>query len=104
MRVKNKAVHFSLGSVQTMEINMKESNFGEAALMQAYAPQRQRYSFSSADIVPFFSMRKLRLVFNELAEKESFEYQDFEAFKHHVLSAVAPQLELSKWQAIAARR
>ncbi|WP_371193145.1 hypothetical protein [Glaciecola sp. SC05] len=83
---------------------MKEVNFGEAALLQAYQPQAQGFGHSGPFIVPFFSMRKLRLVFNELADNESFEYANFEAFKHHVLSAVAPQLELSKWQAIAARR
>lgn len=55
-------------------------------------------------IAPFFSMRKLRLVYNELTSSAEFEYSTFDAFKHQVLSSVAPQLELNKWQAIAARR
>lgn len=55
-------------------------------------------------VAPFFSMRKLRLVYNELVGDSSFEYKNFEAFKHQVLSSVAPQVELNKWQGIAARR
>lgn len=83
---------------------MRESNLGEAALLQAYMPESRAFSHGGLSIVPFFSMRKLRLVFNELAGEDNFEYADFDTFKHHVLSSVAPQLELSKWQAIASRR
>ncbi|MFT6268203.1 MAG: hypothetical protein ACJAVV_001008 [Alphaproteobacteria bacterium] len=59
---------------------------------------------TSPYIAPFFSMRKLRLIYNELATSTEFEYTTFDAFKHQVLNSVAPQLELNKWQAIAARR
>ncbi|MGQ8365826.1 hypothetical protein [Glaciecola sp. 1036] len=55
-------------------------------------------------VTPFFSMRQLRLVYNELKGNTEFEYDDFDAFKHNVLSSTVPQLELSKWQTIAARR
>jgi len=58
----------------------------------------------SSGIAPFFSMRKLRLIYNQLHDKKEFEFQSFDAFKHQVLNSVAPQLELNKWQAIAARR
>lgn len=81
---------------------MKELNFGEAALLHAFG--HPAGANGSLSVVPFFSIRKLRLVFNELARSENFEYGDFDAFKHHVLSCATPQLELSKWQAIAARR
>ncbi|MBT1449719.1 hypothetical protein KJ365_02420 [Glaciecola sp. XM2] len=82
---------------------MKETNFGEAALMQAYqySPARGAMGMGA---MPFFSMRKLRLVYNELAESSNFEFTNFEDFKHQVLSSVVPQLELNKWQAIASRR
>ncbi|MFT5997268.1 MAG: hypothetical protein ACI9RV_002879, partial [Glaciecola sp.] len=33
-----------------------------------------------------------------------FEFSNFDAFKYQVLNSVAPQLELNKWQTIAARR
>lgn len=55
-------------------------------------------------VAPFFSMRKLRLVYNQLKTLHGFEYASFDAFKHQVLNAVAPQMELNKWQSIAARR
>lgn len=55
-------------------------------------------------VAPFFSMRKLRLVYNELMGSGEFEFSTFDEFKHQVLNSVAPQLELNKWQAIAARR
>ena len=61
-------------------------------------------SHLNSSIVPFFSIRKLRLIYNELNGSSNFEYHSFDAFKHQVLSAVAPQLELNKWQAIASRR
>ncbi|MDT0594195.1 hypothetical protein [Glaciecola petra] len=56
------------------------------------------------NVAPFFSMRKLRLTYNQLKNSSSFEYGSFDAFKHQVLNAVAPHLELNKWQSIAARR
>ncbi|GLR70163.1 hypothetical protein [Agaribacter marinus] len=55
-------------------------------------------------VAPFFSMRKLRLVYNELMGSRDFEFSNFDDFKQNVLSSVAPQIELSKWQAIASRR
>jgi hypothetical protein len=61
-------------------------------------------SYLNSSIGPFFSIRKLRLIYNELHSTNDFEYQSFDAFKHHVLSAAAPQLELNKWQAISSRR
>lgn len=70
----------------------------------------EKYSTSGSDFAlnhrtaPFFSMRKLRVIYNELADSSGFEYADFDAFKHQILNATAPQLELNKWQAIAARR
>lgn len=57
-----------------------------------------------AGLAPFFSMRKLRLIYNQLVDTKEFEFNSFDAFKHQVLNSVAPQLELNKWQAIAARR
>jgi hypothetical protein len=87
---------------------MKESNLGEAELMQAYqsSAQPRLYGMGSVGIaiVPFFSMRKLRLIYNELADSTNFEFTNFEDFKHQVLSSVVPQLELNKWQAISSRR
>lgn len=61
-------------------------------------------SHLNSSIVPFFSIRKLRLIYNELNGSSSFEYHSFDAFKHQVMSSVAPHLELNKWQAIASRR
>ncbi len=61
-------------------------------------------SFITMGVAPFFSMRKVRLIYNELAGTTDFEFKNFDAFKHRVLNSVAPQLELNKWQAIAARR
>lgn len=61
-------------------------------------------SFIAAGVAPFFSMRKLRLIYNQLTETNEFEFKTFDAFKHQVLNSVAPQLELNKWQAIASRR
>ncbi|MGB3726746.1 MAG: hypothetical protein WA981_13330 [Glaciecola sp.] len=61
-------------------------------------------SSTAGVVAPFFSMRKLRLIFNELNGTEEFEFTTFDDFKHQVLNSVAPQLELNKWQAIAARR
>jgi len=55
-------------------------------------------------IVPFFSIRKLRVIYNELNMTTDFEYSSFDSFKHQVMSSVSPQLELNKWQAIASRR
>ena len=103
---------------------MRESNFAEAELLDAYDKQpmvnliegqhAQRASLMPTSgpvlkngmpqLTPFFSMRKLRLVFNQLADVAGFEYHNFEAFKHHVLSSVSPHIELSKWQSIASRR
>ena len=91
-----------------MRGTMKESNFGEAELAHAYGATASFTLKPSngfiPNVMPFFSIRKLRLVYNELCSDEDFEFKDFEHFKRHVLSSVAPQLELNKWQAIAARR
>jgi hypothetical protein len=62
------------------------------------------YNTAEYNIAPFFSMRKLRLIYNELTNTSEFEFATFDAFKQQVLSSVAPQLELNKWQSIAARR
>ena len=61
-------------------------------------------SSTGAMLTPFFSMRKLRLVYNELSGTSEFEFDNFDEFKQTVLSSSIPQLELSKWQAIASRR
>ncbi len=61
-------------------------------------------SYLNSSIAPFFSIRKLRLIYNELHNTNDFEYHSFDAFKHQVLSAAAPELELNKWQAISSRR
>ena len=58
----------------------------------------------NASIVQFFSIRKLRIIYNELNDTSDFEYPTFDAFKHQVMSSVAPQMEMNKWQAIASRR
>jgi len=65
---------------------------------------RVNKSFSLDSIVPFFSVRKLRVIYNELQGNENFNFLSFEAFKQDVLSSNAPQLELNKWEAIASRR
>ncbi|WP_395343039.1 hypothetical protein PN836_002470 [Ningiella sp. W23] len=89
---------------------MRESNLGEAELISAYSNSAQTspvvnaFGHQYANVVPFFSMRKLRLVFNELSNAADFEFSNFDSFKKHVLSSSAPHLELSKWQAIASRR
>lgn len=54
--------------------------------------------------IPFFSVRKLRIIYNELHELQDFEYHSFDEFEHQVMSSVAPQAELNKWQAISSRR
>ncbi|MEM0910010.1 MAG: hypothetical protein AAGJ37_03490 [Pseudomonadota bacterium] len=61
-------------------------------------------SNAGAFLSPYFSMRKLRMVYNELALADEFEFKNFDEFKQTVLSSPVPQLELSKWQAIASRR
>lgn len=61
-------------------------------------------AFIGSGVAPFFSMRKLRLIYNELTNTSEFDFTNFDDFKHQVLNSVAPQLELNKWQAIAARR
>lgn len=61
-------------------------------------------AIANSNVAPFFSMRKLRLIYNELTGSNEFEFSTFDDFKHQVLNSVAPQLELNKWQAIAARR
>ena len=57
-----------------------------------------------AILTPYFSMRKLKLVYNELLGTNELEFANFDEFKQIVLSSPVPQLELSKWQAIASRR
>ncbi|MFT7259935.1 MAG: hypothetical protein ACI9MS_001797 [Glaciecola sp.] len=66
--------------------------------------ESQLYSYLDKGIVPFFSIRKLRVIYNELNMTSDFEYSSFDSFKHQVMSSVSPQLELNKWQAIASRR
>jgi hypothetical protein len=60
--------------------------------------------YLDTNIVPFFSIRKLRIIYNELHATNDFEYHSFDAFKHQVMSSVAPHMELNKWQSIASRR
>lgn len=57
-----------------------------------------------AILTPYFSMRKLKMVYNELVGTNELEFANFDEFKQTVLSSPVPQLELSKWQAIASRR
>nr|WP_297349336.1 hypothetical protein [uncultured Glaciecola sp.] len=66
--------------------------------------ESQLDSYLNTSIVPFFSIRKLRVIYNELNLTSDFEYPSFDSFKHQVMSSVSPQLELNKWQAIASRR
>jgi hypothetical protein len=66
--------------------------------------ESQLDSYFDTGIVPFFSIRMLRVVYNELNLTSNFEYSSFDSFKHQVLSSVSPQLELNKWQTIASRR
>jgi hypothetical protein len=66
--------------------------------------ESQLDSYLSTGIVPFFSIRKLRLIYNELNETSDFEYHSFDSFKHQVMSSVSPQIELNRWQVIASRR
>jgi hypothetical protein len=61
-------------------------------------------SVISSDIVPFFSVRKLRVIYNELQGNNEFKFNSFEAFKQDVLSSIAPQLELNRWESLASRR
>jgi hypothetical protein len=58
----------------------------------------------SSDVVPFFSVRKLRVIYNELQGNNEFKFNSFEAFKQDVLSSIAPQLELNRWESLASRR
>lgn len=57
-----------------------------------------------AQVVPFFSIRKLRVVYYELQGNAEFGFTSFEAFKQDVLSSIAPQLELNRWESLASRR
>lgn len=82
---------------------MRESVLPATERFGEYSVATQE-SFIASGVAPFFSMRKLRLIYNELINSSEFEYANFDAFKHQILNSVAPQLELNKWQAIAARR
>ncbi len=82
---------------------MRESNFSENGNYGIVSNVNSQQTMIGG-VAPFFSMRKLRLIYNQLIDDTSFEYNDFESFKHQVLNSVAPQVELNKWQAIAARR
>jgi hypothetical protein len=66
--------------------------------------ESQLYSYLDTDIVALFSIRKLRVIYNELNLTSDFKYPSFDSFKHQVMSSGSPQLELNKWQAIASRR
>lgn len=83
---------------------MRESILPNSDFFGEYGPNEAGIMAVEHRIAPFFSMRKLRLIYNELTSCHEFEYSTFDAFKHQVLNSVAPQLELNKWQAIAARR
>lgn len=82
---------------------MTESNYGQN-FSDETVTSNQSIHFDTSLVAPFFSMRKLRLIYNQLNDLSGFEYGTFDEFKHQVLNSVAPQLELNKWQAIAARR
>jgi len=82
---------------------MRESIVAQSTTYQS-SMDSYSYANSTGMMAPFFSMRKLRLIYNELSGSVQFEYHTFDDFKHQVLNSVAPQLELNKWQAIAARR
>ena len=82
---------------------MRESFVTQTSTESEFSGNTNKSNASIA-VVPFFSMRKLRLVYNELMGSGEFEFSNFDEFKHQVLNSVAPQLELNKWQAIAARR
>jgi len=82
---------------------MRESIVAQSTMYQGDI-NNFAYANAAGVTAPFFSMRKLRLIYNELTGSEQFEYHTFDDFKHQVLNSVAPQLELNKWQAIAARR
>lgn len=60
--------------------------------------------YENSIISPMFSIRKLRLVYNELSSSDDFEFNSFDQFKQNILASVSPDIELGKWQAIAARR
>ena len=62
------------------------------------------YNANTHDVVPFFSVRKLRVIYNELQGNQEFKFKSFEAFKQDVLSSIAPQLELNRWESLASRR
>lgn len=82
---------------------MRESIMPAKEQLGEYSVATQE-SYIASGVAPFFSMRKLRLIYNELINSNEFEFTNFDAFKHQVLNSVAPQLELNKWQSIAARR
>jgi hypothetical protein len=63
-----------------------------------------RFTDEEGGLLPFFSVRKLRLIYNELNGTKDFEFSNYDAFKSQVMDSVAPQVELTKWQAIASRR
>ncbi len=79
---------------------MQESTMSD--VYQGYE-QTQGYEGKIA-VAPFFSMRRLRLIYNELQGTTEFNFMNFDDFKHHILASVVPQIELNKWQSLAARR
>lgn len=83
---------------------MRESTILKSDAASVNALAHFTHTTVASGVAPFFSMRKLRLTYNQLQASEQFEFSTFDAFKHQVLNAVAPQIELNKWQAIAARR
>jgi hypothetical protein len=83
---------------------MRESVLPNSDFFGEYGPNSIYTANPYSTLAPFFSMRKLRLVFNELTSSAEFEFATFDAFKQQVLNSPAPQLELNKWQAISARR
>ena len=92
---------FDLHLFGNEEINMRESITPSMAYTNSVNGNE---GYLAKGLMPFFSMRKLRLVYHQLTDSNEFEFKTFDSFKHQVLNSVAPQLELNKWQAIASRR
>lgn len=83
--------------------NMNESILPNNEYIEQHSTSGNDFALNNRT-APFFSMRKLRVIYNELVDSTGFEYSDFDSFKYQVLNSTAPQLELNRWQSIAARR
>ncbi|GEM_PF-3190303 len=79
-------------------------NINDSSVLYAINNNTINNSHYGAFLSPQFSMRKLKMIYNELSDTNESEFDSFDHFKQTVLSAPVPQLELCKWQAIASRR